>query len=199
MRPAAILAVLAAAISPPTFAEGPASGGMIATAPGKGVAMQAVKATATVESVDPATRAVKLKMPKGDTRTITAGEEVKNFDQIKVGDKVTAEYVEALAIELKKDGKAVVGRTETGSLERAAPGQKPGGVATREIVAVADVIGVDTAKKTVSVKNGQGETIVLNIRDPEQLKLIKKGDQIQATYTEAVAISLKPTAAPAKK
>jgi Cu/Ag efflux protein CusF len=198
MRPATILAILAASISLPTFAEGPATGGMIATAPGKGVAVQAVKATATVESVDAATRAVKLKMPKGDTRTITAGEEVKNFDQIKVGDKVTVEYVEALAIELKKDGKAVVGRTATGSLERAAPGQKPGGVATREIVAVADVVAVDTAKKTVSVKNGQGETIVLNIRDPEQLKLIKKGDQIQATYTEAVAISLKPAAAPAK-
>ena len=72
MRPAAILAVLAAAaISPLALAEGPSSGGMIATAPGKGVAVQAVKASATVEAVDAATRTVKLKMPKGDTRTIS--------------------------------------------------------------------------------------------------------------------------------
>jgi hypothetical protein len=51
------------------------------------------------------------------------------------------------------------------------------------------------------VKNKEGETFDLNIRDPEQLKLIKKGDQIQATYTEAVAVSLKPApaAAPKKK
>jgi hypothetical protein len=201
MRPITILAIaVAAAFAPLTFAQAPAAGGMVATEPGKGVAMQAVKASATVEAVDAATRTVKLKMPKGDSRSIVAGEEVRNFDQIKVGDKVTVEYVEALAVELKKDGKAVVGRTATGSLERSKPGQKPGGVAMREVVAVADVVEVDSAKKTVSVKNAQGEIIVLNIRDPEQLKLIKKGDQIQATYTEAVAISLKPAAAaPAKK
>jgi len=47
----------------------------------------------------------------------------------------------------------------------------------------------------VSVKNDKGQIIDLNIKDPEQLKLIKKGDQIQATYTEAVAISLTPAAA----
>jgi len=96
---------------------------------------------------------------------------------------------------------AVLGRSEVKSLERADPGKKPGGMATREITAVADVVNVDTKKSTVTVKNKEGETFDLNIRDPEQLKLIKKGDQIQATYTEAVAVSLKPapTAAPKKK
>ncbi|MGZ5072616.1 MAG: hypothetical protein ACXWBL_05745 [Usitatibacter sp.] len=193
MRRLTLLAVLvAAAFAPLAQAEQPTVAGAVSTAPGKGVAMQAVKATATVESVDAATRTVTLKMPKGDTRSIVAGDEVRNFDQIKAGDKVTVKYVEALALELKKDGKAIVGRTETSSMERAKPGEKPGGAAMREVVAVADVVAVDPAKKTVSVKNDKGETIVLNIRDPEQLKLIKKGDQIQATYTEAVAISLEP-------
>jgi Cu/Ag efflux protein CusF len=50
----------------------------------------------------------------------------------------------------------------------------------REIVAVVDVTEVDAAKKTISVKNGQGETLDFPIKDPEQLKLIKKGDQIEA-------------------
>jgi hypothetical protein len=170
----------------------------VATAPGKGAAMQVVKATATVEAVDPATRTVKLKLPSGETRSVVAGDEVRNFDQIKVGDKLTVQYVEALTIELKKGGKAVVGRTETSSMERSAPGQKPGGIAKREVTAVADVVAVDEKKKIVSVKNGKGEIIDLNVRDPEQLKLVKKGDQVQATYTEAVALSLEP-AAPAKK
>lgn len=200
MRSLSILAIaVAAAVAPFAVAEQPQAGGVVATAPGKGVAMQAIKATATVTKVDPATRSVTLKMPKGDERTIAVGDEVRNFDQIKVGDKLTVKYVEALALELKKDGKAVVGRTQTGSLERARPGEKPGGVATREIKAVADVVAVDMAKKTVSVKNDKGETIVLNIRDPEQLKLVKVGDQIEATYTEAVAIALEPAAAIAKK
>lgn len=193
MRTLSILAVLvAAALSPLTLAQKPEVSGAVATAPGKGAAVQVVKATATVEAVDPATRTVTLKLPRGETRSVVAGEEVRNFDQIKAGDKVTVKYLEAFTIELKKEGKAIVGRTETGSLERAAPGQKPGGVATREVTAITDVVAVDAKKKTVTVKNDKGETIDLNIRDPEQLKLVKKGDQIEATYTEALAISLEP-------
>jgi hypothetical protein len=30
------------------------------------------------------------------------------------------------------------------------------------------------------------------VADPEQFKLIAKGDQVQATYTEAVAIAVRP-------
>jgi len=204
MRSLKILAVAVAAATA-SFAYGqaqsPTGAAIVGTAPGKGVAMQHVKATATVEGVDAAKRTVTLKNARGEVRTITAGPEVRNFDQIKVGDSVTIEYVEGFALELKKDGKAVVGRSEVKSLERSDPGKKPGGMATREITAVADVVNVDAKKSTVTVKNKEGETFDLNIRDPEQLKLIKKGDQIQATYTEAVAVSLKPApaAAPKKK
>ena len=200
-----ILAVaIAAAATPFAYgqAQSPSGAAVMATAPGKGVAMQHVKATATVEAIDAAKRTVTLKNARGEVRTITAGDEVRNFDQIKVGDSVTIEYIEGLALELKKDGKAVLGRSEVKSMDRSEPGKKPGGMATREITAVTDVIAVDTKKSVVTVKNKEGETFDLNIRDPEQLKLIKKGDQIQATYTEAMAISLKPApaaAAPKKK
>jgi hypothetical protein len=158
-----------------------------------------VKATATVEAVDKATRTVTLKMPNGSTRTVVAGEEVKNFDQIKAGDKVNVQYVEALTIELKKDGKAVVGRTESSGMKTAGQGRQAGrgrdargggGRRRRQRRAT---------KMIVSVKNKDGKIIDLNVRDPEQIKLIKKGDQVQATYTEAVAISLEPAAAAAPK
>jgi Cu/Ag efflux protein CusF len=200
MRQLSILAIaVAAAASPFAFAQSPQAGGVVATAPGKAMAAQTVKATATVEKVDKATRTVTLKMPNGSTRSVVAGDEVRNFDQIKAGDKVNVQYAEALTIELKKDGKAVVGRTESSGMQTAAKGEKPGAVAMREVVAVADVVNVDAGKKIVSVKNKEGRIIDLNVKDPEQLKLIKKGDQVQATYTEAVAISLEPAAAAPKK
>jgi hypothetical protein len=125
---------------------------------------------------------------------------VRNFDKIKVGDTLTIKYMEALAIELKKGGKAPLGRTESAAMERSEPGKgKPGGAVAREITAIADVVNVDTEKKIVSVKNKEGKIIDLNVRDPEQLKLVKKGDQIQATYTEAVAIEMtEAPKAPAK-
>jgi Cu/Ag efflux protein CusF len=71
----------------------------------------------------------------------------------------------------------------------------------REVKLVADVVAVDEKAKKVSVKNDKGEIVHVDVRDPEQLKLIKKGDQVEVTYTQAVAISLEPGApsAPAKK
>jgi hypothetical protein len=41
---------------------------------------------------------------------------------------------------------------------------------------------------------GPQRTVELKVRDPEQFKLVKKGDQVQATYTEAVAIAVMPAA-----
>jgi ribonuclease BN (tRNA processing enzyme) len=198
MRQLPVLAIAIAAAAAPFAIAQPQAGSAVATAPGKASVAQTVKATATIESVDKATRTVKLKMPNGATRDIVAGPEERNFDQLKAGDKVNVQYVEALTLELKKEGKAVVGRTESSGMTSAAKGEKPGAVAMREVVAVVDVVNVDTEKKIVSTKNKDGKIIELNVKDPEQLKLIKKGDQVQATYTEAVAISVEPMAA-AKK
>ena len=39
---------------------------------------------------------------------------------------------------------------------------------------------------------GPKRTVELKVKDPEQLKLIAKGDQIEATFTEAMAISVTP-------
>ena len=197
LKPTLLALALAAAFPVATLAQ-PKGGGAVATAPGAAGALAVITANATVESVDPATRTVTLKNEKGQTRTIVASDEVKNFDQIKKGDKVSLKYMEALTLELKKDGKAVVARQDSESMKRAAPGQKPGGVATRETTIVAEVVGVDAAKKTVSLKGPKGRVVDLDVNDPEQLKLIKKGDKVEAVYAEALAISMEPAAAPAK-
>ena len=197
MRMKILAVAVAATLSTLAFGQAskPEAMGVVGTAPGKGAAAQVVKASATVDAIDAKTRAITLKLASGEKRTIVAGDQVKNFDQIHVGDTVTVGYVEALALELKKGGKEVVHRTETKGMEKAKPGEKPAVAIGREITAVADVTNVDEEKHLVSVKNKDGKIIDLNIRDPEQLKLIKKGDQIKATYTEALAISVDPTPA----
>lgn len=200
MRPITILAVaVAAALAPAAFAQDkPIVNQVVGTAPGKGAAMQTIKATATVEAVDPATRHVTLKLANGTSKTLALGDQVKNFDQLKVGDKVTVGYLEGVTLELKKGGKAAVARTEQSGMDRAKPGDKPGGVAAREVHVVADVVAVDAAKHTVTLK-GPMQTVELSVRDPEQMKLIQKGDQVEATYTEALAVMVEPAApAPAK-
>jgi Cu/Ag efflux protein CusF len=176
----------------------PAAGGIVATAPGKAAAAEVVKIEATVAAIDKATRAITLKGPKGNELSVVAGPEVKNFDQLKVGDQVTLEYIEALSLELKKGGGAPVARTEKAGAVAAKPGEKPAGAVGRQVTVVADVVDVNAEKKVVTLKGPQ-RTVELKVRDPEQLKLIKKGDQVEATFTEAMAIVVTPAAKPAAK
>ncbi len=161
--------------------------------PGRVGVAQTVEATATIKAIDAASRAITLQGARGEV-TVVAGPEVKNFAQLKIGDKVSLKYAEALVLELKKGGGKPVARTEQAGVASAKPGATPGAVGARQVTVVGDVIAVDRATQMVTVKGPQ-RTIDLAVHDPEQLKLIAKGDQIEATYTEAVAIAVSPVKA----
>jgi Cu/Ag efflux protein CusF len=164
---------------------------VVGKGPGVAGAAQTVKITATITAIDAATRAVTLKGPQGKEMTITAGPEVKNFAQMKVGDQVNAEYVEALTLELKKGSTAPVGRTDQAAAGAAKPGELPAGMVGRQVTITAEVVGVDPATQTVTLRGPQ-RTVELKVRDPAQFKLVAKGDRVEATYTEAVAIAVEP-------
>jgi ribosomal protein L6P/L9E len=200
-KPLVILgaALLGAACLPALAQQKPdaKSAAMVASAPGTATVASAVSISASVEAIDKAQRKLTLKGPKGNVQTVTAGPEVRNFDQIKVGDLVVARYVESLTLTLKKDGKELRAKTETTDAVRAKAGEKPAGIVGRQVEVTADVIAVDAKTQTLTLK-GPNQTVELKVPDPAQFKLVKVGDQIQATYTEAVALSVE-TAAPAKK
>ena len=155
--------------------------------PGKASVEQTVDLTAMIVGIDRTTRDVTLKGPKGNWIVVTAGPDVKNFDQMNVGDKVHARYSEALVLELKKGNDLAVTRTDEASAKGAAPGAQPHGVAGRRITVVADVINVNRATQTVTLRGPQ-LTVDMKVTDPDQLKRIKKGDQVYATYTQALAM-----------
>ena len=60
--------------------------------------------TATVESIEAASRTVTLKKPDGSFVTVVAGPDIKRFAEIKVGDKVNARYYENVVMRLKRAG-----------------------------------------------------------------------------------------------
>ena len=183
------LGIAAAVAALPAVAQ--TGSAMVGTAPGKAAAVETLKLTATITAIDKASRDVTLKGPQGNEMTVTAGPEVKNFDRLKVGDKVDLNYVEALTLELKKGGGLVVQRTETAGAAGAKPGEKPAGAVGRQVTIVADVIAVDPAKQIVTLK-GPKRTVDLKIPNAEQFKRIAKGDQVEATYTQALALAVMP-------
>ena len=186
-----IASLIAGALALPAMAQ--TGTAVVGKGPGVAAAAQTVKMTATITAIDAATRAITLKGSQGKELTVTAGPEVKNFAQMKVGDQVDAEYVEALTLELKKGGGKAVARTEQTGAATAKPGERPAGLVGRQVTIVADVVDVNAATQTVTLRGPQ-RTVELKVRDPEQFKLVAKGDQVEATYTEAVAIGVTPAA-----
>jgi hypothetical protein len=178
-----------AALALPANAQ--TTGVVTSRAPGSVGVAQTIDIEATITHVDAKTREVTLKGPEGNEVTVVAGPEVKNFAQLKAGQTVALQYVESLVLELKKGGGAPVARTERAGVASAKPGETPAGIGGREITVVGDVVGLDPATQKVTVR-GPHRTVDLDVRDPEQFKLIALGDQIEATYTEAVAISVSP-------
>ena len=201
MRTVTVAVAIAASV---TFAQSMAqekpkagSESAVVTAPGKGAAARLTTITASVEAVDAANRTVTLKGPRGNVHTLPVGPQVKNFDKIKVGDRVAVRYYEALSLELKKGGSGIRERSEREGTAQAKPGEQPAAGAARQVTAVADVVAVD-AKRQVITLRGPKRTVELKVRDPKQLELVKVGDQVDATYTEALAVSVEP-APPAKQ
>jgi len=181
-----------AATSTAVLAEKPSAEAIVVqakSATGGGVG-HAVEIQVIVTAVDKAKRTVTVKGPQGKTRVLAVGEDVRNFDQVKVGDTITIGYLEALVIDLEKAKGAKPGKVVTEDLKRAKPGEKPGGVATRQVTIVGTVTAIDEKAQLVTVRGPEGNELDIQVQDPAKLKNVKKGDLVKATYTEAVVISV---------
>ncbi len=155
-----------------------------------GVMVDVVTVEATVDAIDTAKRIITLKTPTGMQRMVKVGPEVKNFDQIKVGDKVTARFLESVAVIVAKKGEKPAA-SEVQTVEVAPKGEKPAAVIVDTLEITAVVEKIDYKKRTISLKGPEG-----NVRDfvvdksVKNFKNIKKGDDVFLRFTEAVAITV---------
>ncbi|AKD25049.1 hypothetical protein CL55_00007160 [Polynucleobacter duraquae] len=140
-----------------------------------------------VINIDAATRTVTLKNQDGES-TIVAGPEVKNFAEIKVGDRFDVVYELAVAVELVKvKNPSVTGEQVTTTTATAPQGDKPGMITTNTITATANVEAIDATKNIVSLKGPQGNIFKVKVQNPDLMKDIAVNDQVKVVYTEAIA------------
>lgn len=196
-----LIAILMAAL--PAAAQKPdmKGGAVVASEPGRAAIVAAAELSAQVVSIDKKDRIISLKGPKGGVMDVVASDEVKNFDQIKVGDLVVVRYMQSLALELQPVKRGSSGISVTEGAAKAEPGKRPAVGAAREIQAIAKVTGINQKAKTISLTGPRGNTVTLDVQNPEHFKVVKMGDEVLVTYTEAVAVSVEPGAkkAAAKK
>ena len=146
--------------------------------------------TAEVLAVDKTERVVTLLGPDDHEIDIEVGEEARNFDQIKVGDQVTIEYFESVAIYL---GDAGVPPAADASvvMARAEEGDKPGGFAVSAVNMSASIVAIGREERTLTLKLADGDMVTIDV-DPalELFDTLRVGDTINARFTEALAISV---------
>ncbi len=183
----ALAVVLVLAIG--TAAVGQDKKGEPASGKTKVVREKVVKVTATVEAVDLANRVVSLKGPKGNVFDLKVGEQVKNLPQVKVGDQVVARYYESIAVRLMKPGEPG-GAAATQAVGAAKPGERPAGVVANQVTVTATIEDISPKKTYVTLKGPGGKSVDVKVRDPKNLEKVKVGDQVEITYTEALAISV---------
>jgi lipopolysaccharide export LptBFGC system permease protein LptF len=144
----------------------------------------------TVTKIDKKTRTIFFQNNDGESKFI-AGPEIKNFDQIKKGDRLNVSYELAVAIELiktKSDG--IRSKVETSSEATSKPGEKPTRTITNTTIIIADIIAVDRAKKLVSVKGPSGKVTVVTVKNPQLLADANVGEQVKVIYFDAMAASI---------
>jgi len=154
------------------------------------IAVSIVKASATVEAVDAAKRTVTLKGEDGQTKTLKCGPEVRNFDQIKVGDTVNLTFVDEVAAYVRKAGAPPM--AEEGAMVALAPkGAKPGVLMAETAEVKAKVEAVDLKKHTITFLNPDGSKKTVKVgKKAKGLKELKKGDDIVLRITQALMIDV---------
>jgi len=70
------------------------------------------------------------------------------------------------------------------------PGETPGGAIGREVTVTATITAIDKNAETVTIRGPQGDSATVKARDPKNLDLVKVGDLVDITYTQALAVSL---------
>ncbi len=157
-----------------------------------------VEATATVTAVDMLNQLVTIQGPDGHSTVIRVTDQVKNLPQVKIGDRVNMTYYRSAAANIVKLGDdAKLGTVEVIGAKATAPaGEKPAGAIGVQATRRAEVVFVDPYQKFISFRSPEIGLRRVTLKDrpdlQHYLKELKKGDIVEVTYTEAMAISLEP-------
>ncbi len=153
-------------------------------------ASYATTITAVVEAIDYETRKVSLRGPDGRLLELVADGEVRNFDQVKVGDSLSVGVKQSMEVEVSAAENAEPGSAHISVVGRNEEGEMPGVDVIDTTVINAVVEEINLAKNTFKLRGVDGVVKEFTARDPKNLEKASVGDLVVITYTEAVAISV---------
>jgi hypothetical protein len=151
-----------------------------------------LRATATVDSVDQATRQVQLRdNAGGGAFTVTAGPEVRNLPQLAAGDEVQVDYYQSRTLAMAEPSDTGEPVTIVAGA-RAPEGELPGGLVATTTSMVVTLLSYDSGSGLATFRSPDGLTRQTVVR-PEMRSFagtLDRGSRVQVTMTEAVAVTI---------
>lgn len=150
---------------------------------------QIIQVTAKVIEVDYEGRSLVLDAGDGDTMALEVSEAAVNFKNIQLGDRVSTEYLESVALFATEPGLGE--STEIASaVALAAEGEMPAGVMADTLQVTAVVEAIDYEERSVTLR-GPLRTVTMHVDESAtRFENIKQGDEVHFVYSEAIAISV---------
>lgn len=184
---AAALAACAQPAPPPVTA---------APAPAPVVVSDTSEAVYSVRSINRRTRQIALNTPQDTVITIKAGPQVRNFDRIKVNDRVRIRFADAVAVSMAPPGTQAGAAPEAMLAgERGPAGRRPQGAVGAGITETVRIVSVDAATGRTTFVRPDGTTRSVTPRQPQVVafaKQLKPGDLVNVTFAEGFAVQVLP-------
>lgn len=158
-------------------------------------ASQTITTAALVTAINKETRVVTLQQDDGEEITFTASDEVRNLDQVSVGDILVAEYVETISIEVMANDGMEAAAAGAAAMARTEKGEMPGFAAMDATVVTSTVEEINLEKNTFKLKEADGTINEYAARNPDNLRRAKVGDLVVTTVSTAVAMAVEKQAA----
>lgn len=170
-----------------------------ATKPPIRISIGEIKVQAVVVELDRANRMATLRTAKGHYVTVSVPVEIHNFDQVHVGDELVVQYGSAIAAQIEPASKSGIRELiEPADNNHAQAAESTGIAAARKVTIIAIIRAIDRKAGTATIQ-GATRTVTIAIPASVDVAKLKVGDEVHATFTDAVVVSLERAASSTAK
>ena len=150
---------------------------------------------AVVEEIDHESRVVTVRKPDGSAVTFTPSPEVRNLDQVGVGDVLMMEYSQSVSISVHAAPDDMAPASgEIAGIARTEEGQMPGMAAVDTQITIAKVAAIDLEQNTYKLQFDDGSVREFVAMNPDNLRMADVGDVVIIEVTETLVATVEEVA-----
>ena len=151
-----------------------------------GALSRRARTTVTVAAIDAETREIAFVTEGGRTDVFTAGPGAVRFDRLAVGDRVTVDCAESLAVYLSPV--EVPESVFAAAVVRPEDGATPGGRLLAQGQVTAQIVELDRDARQVKLRLSGGELRAVSVNAGIDLAQVEVGDSVAMAFAKTLAI-----------